>query len=236
MGLAQQIQESLNSKIDTIKFRGMKVRLFQERHQSLSGDWMGARVTEGGDLVLAVADVTGKGISAAMVARSIHALWTQAESSSVFRPDVWLAEVNRTLRSMAIGNLQTATIGVAVVGTTHLRYYSCGHLPLYYKCEVQTAGQYRAIMKPGSIVGMLTDPKIVPIEINFAAKDLVSIIIGTDGVFHRGTRTSSRELESFVADLNVNGSRAIQKIKSNDDKMLILVSRDVEDSSLKKAS
>ncbi len=236
VSLAQQIQESLNSKIDLIRFRGMQVRLFQERHQSLSGDWMGARVTESGELVLAVADVTGKGISAAMVARSIHALWAQAESHSVFRPEVWLTEVNRTLRSIALDSLQTATIGVVVVGKTHLRYYCCGHLPLYYKCKNQTAGQYRAIMRPGSIIGMLSEPYISPIEIAFAEEDLISIIIGTDGVFHRGTRTSSRELESFVSDLNTNGTRAIQKIKSNDDKMLILVSRNTEERTIKKAS
>lgn len=148
VSVAQQVQESLSSKIDSIRFRGMQVNMYQERHQSLSGDWMGARVLDNGDLVLAVADVTGKGIAAAMVARAIHALWARAESHPQFRPDMWLAEVNSTLRSMVIDHPQTATIGVAVVGIGKLSYYSCGHIPLYYKCAKLTNGRFRGVMKP----------------------------------------------------------------------------------------
>jgi len=236
VSLAQQVQESLGSKIDSIRFRGMQVNMYQERHQSLSGDWMGARVLANGDLVLAVADVTGKGIAAAMVARAIHALWARAESSTQFKPEIWLEEVNSTLRSMVVDHPQTATIGVAVVSIGKLSYYSCGHIPLYYKCAKLTDGRFRGVMKPGGIIGIDRNMVIRPVEVQFTPNDLLSVIIGTDGVFHRGTRTSPRDLEAFIADLGENGVRAIHRIPSNDDKMLIWVNRDNNETSLPVAS
>lgn len=75
-----------------------------------------------------------------------------------------------------------------------------------------------------------------PVEVQFTPNDLLSIIIGTDGVFPRGTSTSPRDLERFVADLGENGVRAIHRIPSHDDKMLIWVNRDSDETSLPVAS
>ena len=58
---------------------------------------MGARMLTNGDLVLAVADVSGKGIAASIVAQAIHTLWVQALVQENFDPEKWLHDVNNTL-------------------------------------------------------------------------------------------------------------------------------------------
>ena len=84
-----------------------------------------------GRWAIAVADVTGKGVPAAMVVQSLQCLWAQTFSEQSFDPKAWINVVNRTLFTLGSKQPHTLTLGLMMLDEGKLAYYCAGHLPLY---------------------------------------------------------------------------------------------------------
>ena len=225
MQLAQQIQDSLSPKSDSISSGRTTVRFFHRRYDILGGDWMGARILKNGDLVLAVADVSGKGIAASIVAQAIHTLWVQALVQDNFEPENWLNDVNSTLIMMGHTELHTATIGLAILTEHRVTYYSCGHVPLFLMKKTNNKTEYTPILSRGNIVGFTNELDLRPMSAALDQGSTESILLGTDGIFDRGARTKIDKIDHLLEEIEAKGSAALNNDDVRDDKLLIWVKR-----------
>jgi hypothetical protein len=221
---ARQIQDSLSPNVEILRSALATVRFFQRRYGILGGDWMGVRVQGDGSLVLGIADVTGKGLPAAMVAQSINTLWARALTKSEFDPLAWIEEVNETLLKLGSTEPHTASLGVTVVERGKLTYYSCGHVPLFLGRRAGDQLEFDSVLATGNIVGLQRDLQLSPKFVAFDAKRPIdSILMGTDGIFAKGARVKRRHLNALLAELDKEGADALGRLEAEDDKLLIWV-------------
>jgi len=225
MHIAQRVQDSLSPALKVLHWNDAEVHFYHEQQDILGGDWMGARILPSGELVLVVADVTGKGIAAAMVAQAINTLWAEAKAASFFAAEDWLRSVNRTLYDMGEKVPHTATVGLAVVGRDQLTYYSCGHTPIFIGQAQRTQNvRYRPVIAPGQVLGLSGDISFNPRRINFApGAPTPSILLGSDGVFARGSRTSSKKISAILNGIEHERLAPEAPSEAEDDRLLIWV-------------
>lgn len=222
---AKKVQQSLAPNFKTLRSKFASLTYFERRHGILSGDWLGARVSDQEEIIVAVADVTGKGIGAAMVAQTVNTLWSEESAGTTFDPISWLHRVNRTLRKLGHAEPYTATLGLAIVGENELTYFSCGHVPLYYSYLDSGMRQYGRLLARGNILGFSDDLDLNPVQVELRRIKADLLLIGTDGVFERGGITNTRKIDSLVRAVESNGNRALDAIDVADDKLLVWVKR-----------
>jgi len=221
--LAQKIQDSLSPAFNTLDWQNHQINFYQRRLEHLSGDWMGARVLSSGELILACADVTGKGIGAAMVAQAINTLWAESQVNSKFEPNSWLQHVNQILYRMGTKEPHTATLGLAVISTNDLSYYSCGHVPMFVRnIEPNSDQKFHPVSAGGNLLGLYKEIELIPTTLSFKENSsLIEVLLGSDGVFQKGNRTSSRQIESILQDFSKNKLGLNFENKFDDDRLLI---------------
>src|SRR5690606_10891442 len=126
MELAKEIQTSLEPP-PIIDFGGnMQIHTYQITHYTVGGDWMAVRENGAGDLVMLVADATGKGMQAALVVHAVQALWARFLDDPDFDPADFLDQANRTLLRLGRKKVHSMTVGIAVLSREKLTYWSAG--------------------------------------------------------------------------------------------------------------
>ncbi|MEN9836143.1 MAG: hypothetical protein RL011_2336 [Pseudomonadota bacterium] len=223
--LASQVQESLVTQFDPFQWHGLKVEYYQKKFDKLGGDWFGARILSSGELVLAVTDVSGKGVAAAMVAQAIHTLWVATLFEEGFSPESFLHSANKTLLMMGVKVPHTATMGIAVVSDDTVKYYSAGHVPLVLDYGVDAAKRFIPVIATGSILGMSPVLGLSVKQMAISAAQPKGILIGTDGIFHGGTSLRQKGLGQLLDRLDESGSDALESYGAADDKLLIWAKR-----------
>lgn len=119
----------------------------------IGGDWYDAFETEGGEIVLTIGDVTGKGIEAAR----LMVLMRQAiRVAALIAPDPKaIAETcNRLLLAEAGDRLASAFIGLLDPQTRELRYVSAGHAPPVLRLPTR---EIRRLESPSPPLGAFRD-------------------------------------------------------------------------------
>ncbi|MBM4254201.1 MAG: hypothetical protein FJ146_19725 [Deltaproteobacteria bacterium] len=223
--LASQVQESLVTQFDPFDWHGYRVEYYQKKFDKLGGDWFGARILSSGDLVLAVTDVSGKGVAAAMVAQAIHTLWVGTLFEEEFSPEAFLHSANKTLLMMGAKVPHTATMGIAVVSKQDVKYYSAGHVPLVIDYGVQEAKRFVPVIATGGILGMSPVLALSMKQIAINQAHVKGILIGTDGIFHGGTSLRQKGLGVLLDKLDTQGVEALESYGAADDKLLIWAKR-----------
>lgn len=223
--LASQVQESLVTQFDPFDWHGYRVQYYQKKFDKLGGDWFGARILASGDLVLAVTDVSGKGVAAAMVAQAIHTLWVGTLFEEEFSPEAFLHSANKTLLMMGAKVPHTATMGIAVVSKHDVKYYSAGHVPLVIDYGVQEAKRFVPVIATGGILGMSPVLALSMKQIAINQAQVKGILVGTDGIFHGGTSLRQKGLGVLLDKLDAKGVEALESYGAADDKLLIWAKR-----------
>ena len=220
MELAKEIQDSLTppSKITTPM--GAEAVFLQKKYHPLGGDWMAVRVLDNGDTVFVVADVTGKGLGAALVVHALQSLWAKSLSEPEFDIQVWLDSVNRTLLTLGQKKPHTCTIGVLVLSENKLTYYSAGHVPCYVVLGRQ---KMRVILGQGNLVGFTDSLELSPVSMNFTPGEAMTVLLGTDGALTKGSRGRLRDILALIDHVETDPSSALNANIVDDDKMLIAV-------------
>jgi len=217
---AQKIQDSFLPPPQSLVHGSIKAQFFQEKHGVLGGDWMSARFLPQGHLIGLVADVTGKGVSAALVVHAVQSLWVQASYQEDFEPVAWIKKLNKVLLTMGSRSPHSLTLGFITVMAGYLIYYSAGHVPLFL--TQRSTGKVRALGGGGTLLGIGESVHVKHVFFEWDPNDELSIFLGSDGVFPRGSRTSAREINSLDASLKgPPSSSPLENIASNDDKMLL---------------
>lgn len=125
---------------------------------------------------LIVADVSGKGVPAALLMSSFRAsLLSQRLDKG---PGEVLRQINSFLhRSVEPGRFVTAFLGVLDLGTGRLVYANAGHNPPYW---IDREGHVRALREGGLVLGLFRESAYEQAEVTLGAGDLLALF--TDGV------------------------------------------------------
>ena len=218
--LANQIQDCLTPPQRFTSPQGVEARFYQKKFHPLGGDWMALRTNQNGELIFAVADATGKGVSAALVVHAVQSLWAQALEKPNFNPRHWLESVNNTLLILGQNKPHTLTLGILVVSQTHIEYYSAGHVPAYI---FSGDSPMSLLFARGNLVGYLPSLELKPASYILNPSKTYQIILGTDGALEKGSRTRDKQVRRLAQDLRAVGQEAFNQCQSLDDKLVIII-------------
>ena len=222
--LAREIQDSFDSP-ERFIHAGFDVSLFQRKAHFLGGDWISSRRLPNGELILIVIDATGKGIGAALVVHAVQSLWALSLNAPTFDPDIWIESVNRTLLAMGRRTTQTVSLGLLIIRGSHLKFYSAGLPPLFLLAKRDGRRVVETLMGQGDILGLTDMINIKHREVDLAAEQMESILMGTDGVFPRGGLTRGKDIERLLEQVKIRGADALKSHSEPDDKILVVMHR-----------
>jgi sigma-B regulation protein RsbU (phosphoserine phosphatase) len=144
----------------------------------IGGDYYDALMPDARHLVLAIGDVSGKGIPAALfMARALSILRTEAGGASsparlVERANALLCAHNET------GMFTTLCVAALDLESGELRYSNAGHLPL---ALARAGGAFGWLVSPrGLVAGMERDARYAEATVRLAPQD--RLVFYTDGV------------------------------------------------------
>jgi len=223
--VASRIQASLAPPPSTIKTAHLTVNCYHEPHGILGGDWMATRILANGQLVIVVADVSGKGIPAAMVVQSVQALWAASLSRKDFSPMKWMTEVNQALITLGEKEPYTLTMGLLTIDELELTYYSAGHVPLYLfrDTPAEPADAIKVVHGSGNILGVAATLSVRPQVVRLPVDTSYRIVLGSDGVIDTGVRRHPKALLKLLSDVEKFGRHVIKDVPTADDKILIAI-------------
>ena len=221
--VAREIQEAFIPPPTELTTDEFAAHFFHVPHGLLGGDWLAARLLPSGAMAIAVGDVSGKGVPAAMVVQSVQSLWAQALSLPEFDPAQWLASVNDTLIAMGRKHPYTLTLGIMVLELGRLTYYSAGHVPLLLLGSPTDPQQITAIQGVGNVLGVDTNFTLKPVVVEFDTWRPHSIFLATDGVLPWQVRRKKSRILKLIEDVRSHGKTALESIEEDDDQILVWV-------------
>jgi serine phosphatase RsbU (regulator of sigma subunit) len=188
-----------------------------EPAREVGGDLFDAFPVRGrpGHVGLLVADVTGKGIAAALMMADVRAL-LHAATDNAGGPAEALARVNRILvRERATSLMVTAVLLVLDTATGTLRYAGAGHEPpLVARC----AGGIDELEAGGTILGLQDDVRFEDREAVLEPGD--ALVLYTDGITEardEGRRFyGEARLHAVVGDMCGRPAEIIMRAISDD--------------------
>jgi sigma-B regulation protein RsbU (phosphoserine phosphatase) len=156
ISIAREVQNQLfPSTLPSVP--GVEIEAICKAARSVSGDYYDFIQLSPTHVAIAIADISGKGISAALLMASLQAaLRSQAltEGSEYLSTADLVARLNRHLvRNTGDDRFATFFIAVYDSATRTLRYTNAGHLPSFLICN----GSARLLDKGGMVLGVLED-------------------------------------------------------------------------------
>jgi len=190
LSLAERVQQSLVPQ--SLRWGRAVVETAYQPVHSIGGDF-GMIVPQGEEaLTMTVCDVSGHGISSALIANRIH-----SESVSLLERGADLGDLLRGLNRFVLQHIRTTGFYFSMAAARlhrdgRLSYAGAGHPPAI--CA-RVSGQCREFMPRSAVLGLLEDavPDDPVEEINFGAGD--RLLLYTDGV----TETFNDRDEQFGA-------------------------------------
>jgi serine phosphatase RsbU (regulator of sigma subunit) len=174
--LARDIQTRLLPKsppeIEHLELAGLSLPA-----REVGGDYFDYIVVDGGQVAIAVADVSGKGVPAALLMSSFRAS-LRSQDIARLGPGEILGHVNRFVHaSVDPGKFITAFLGLLDPATGGLRYANAGHEP---PLVLSPGGGTAALSEGGLVLGMQAQARYGEARIELAPGDLLAVF--TDGV------------------------------------------------------
>jgi len=177
--LAAEIQRALQPE-DRALIPGLELQAQMRPCLEVGGDYWDVIPRGGGRWWIVIADVSGKGVPAGLVASNIQAcLWTRREDPAPLTEVV--AGINDLLCRLTRGR-KYATLILAEWDERKatLTWVGAGHPPLLLEGD----GEVREYAATGPPVGLLTDQSYQSVEAQLSAGD--TILLYTDGILEAG--------------------------------------------------
>jgi serine phosphatase RsbU (regulator of sigma subunit) len=174
--LARRIQRSFLLSEFPRRAR-VEVHAVNVSSREVSGDFYDVVPAGDEEIVLAIADVSGKGVPAALLSSMLQAS-VRTQVGTVQSPAVMMRAIN-TLACQRASTGQFATFFLAILHepTLTLRFTNAGH---NYPVLLRANGERVLLEKGGCVVGMLEGPEFEEESISLAPGDRV--VFYTDGV------------------------------------------------------
>ncbi len=178
-------------------------------HDQVGGDFYRIEALDEDRYAFFVADIVGHGVSAALYAMELRALWNEARERVSTPPAFldWLSHCVEKFTSVGMGYFATALHIVYQAGTGALVCATAGHpAPLI----VRATGTVEPMNATGPGLGLLSDPLYQPACACLDPGD--SLLIYTDGAFEiegrDGAPLSEDQFWEFVRKAGVDRGRA----------------------------
>jgi sigma-B regulation protein RsbU (phosphoserine phosphatase) len=184
LALAREVQQSLLPRTFPL-LPGFRFAAHNEPARQVGGDFYDVFVLDEGRFGLVVADVSDKGMPAALymaLSRSLllaEARRPQGASGSEASPALVLAQVNRLLRELAEPDMFVSMFyGVVDVATRRMRYARAGHdRPILLR-----AGQSVELGGRGALLGVFGPDELLLTEEELALRPGDRLALFTDGL------------------------------------------------------
>lgn len=164
----------------------------------VAGDFFDFAEPPGGGCCLLVADVSGHGVPAALVASMVKVAF-QAQAGHHDDPAAVIAGMNRMLGQRLEGRFVTAACAVVDADAGRLRYAAAGHPPLL---RVGRAGAVEPVAANGLILGIRPEARYEGAEFTLAVGD--RLVMHTDGIVEAfdaaGEEYGDARLHAFLAE------------------------------------
>lgn len=185
LAIAQEVQATL-FPVSPASVKGFEVHGVCIPARTVGGDYFDFifKTAGGAGLTLALGDISGKGISAALLMSSLHSadrafiVGLGAEEGGVPSPATLLKLLNEHLfRSTQTERYATLFLASYDAGTQRLTYANGGHLP---PLVISKDGTVRRLDCGGSVVGLMEGMEYEEATVQLAAGDL--LVAFTDGL------------------------------------------------------
>lgn len=193
--LARRIQRAFLLS-DFPELPGLEVHAVNLSSRQVSGDFYDVVPAGPGAWLLAIADVSGKGVPAALLTSMLQAsLRTQAESGG--RVAAILAAINRlVVRSAPAGKFATVFLARLDLDPLRLTYSNAGHNhPVLHRRD----GRRRPLASGGTVVGMMDGPPFAEETVALEPGD--RLVMFTDGVSEAENAAGAMYGEDRLHDL-----------------------------------
>jgi serine phosphatase RsbU (regulator of sigma subunit) len=176
LDLARRIQARLLPSAPP-RVTGLDVAGLSESAREVGGDYYDHLDLGDGRLLLVIADVSGKGVPAALLMSGFRAALMSQDLASL-APGAIAGRVNEFLnKSVEPGRFVTAFLGLIDAASGRLTYVNAGHNP---PLLLRAGGDIEWLEAGGVILGIMPDVHYVGGEATLAPGDLVALY--TDGV------------------------------------------------------
>lgn len=173
--LAAQIQQRLLPQQDP-DFSGLQIAYRAFPCHCVGGDYYDFIRLPGGSLGILIADVSGKGIPAALITSALHA-YLHALQENYVSPSVLTNRLNRLLHSSILASsFLTLTFLELQPGLQRMLYCNCGHNP----AVLIRNGEQALLQSTGTIVGMFQEAEFRQQEYELNSGD--TLLLYTDGL------------------------------------------------------
>lgn len=170
---------------------GLSLHVTYRPFQEVGGDFYDFQLIGENQLGVLIADVSGHGLPAALIASMVKTCFTAQHTQAIWADQV-LKNVNTALYGRSENQFVTAGYAVFDMGTRTLNYASAGHLPLII--VNRNSGQLTQLKPAGQLLGVLPT-----INCSAASRGLQSgdrVFLYTDGL----TECSNPDGELFGED------------------------------------
>ncbi len=197
--IARQVQERLFPKAPPA-VPGIDLAGHCRPAQTVGGDYYDFLLTPSGGLGLAIGDVAGKGIPAALLMAGLQASLRGLTLAGVVDPADLMAKLNQLIfDATPLNRFATFFYGLYDPATRRLRYSSAGHNPvLLYRAA---SGEIEWLKTPGVGLGLSRRSRYAQAECVLAPGDV--LVLYTDGV----TEARNSQDDEFGEDRLVEAVR-----------------------------
>ncbi|MEI6607148.1 MAG: SpoIIE family protein phosphatase [Verrucomicrobiota bacterium] len=195
--IAVEIQKALLPILPAPTSPHWHAAIFQQSSLTIAGDYAIARTDSAGNLVLAMIDVMGKGVSAALLA----SIFRTAFDLSLHLPasNTILETINRSL-CYQLGNLSmfiTCTVARVSADGKVLDHASAGHCPTFF---YRADGQRSFLNPSGPPLGILSDVSYTNERVALTGGE--RLVMVTDGCYEWDRRDEDCGWQEFVRHLD----------------------------------
>lgn len=177
MEIAANVQQKLfphsSHRHATVEYAGRCVAA-----RDVGGDYYDFLDIDGGTLGLAIGDVSGKGIPAALLMANLQACFRTQEPAALLHPAKLLESVNRHFfDSTAAERFATLFFGIYDDDTRRLRYVNCGHLP---PLLLRASGELERLQPTATMLGAFRNWHCFENQVELRRGD--TLVMYSDGV------------------------------------------------------
>lgn len=177
MEIARQVQAQL-FPAELPQSKQLQVYASYIPHQEVSGDYYDFISLPDGDFAFCVADVSGKGIPAALLMSNFQACLRTLMMDFTELSDV-VKKLNRHLRNSSRGErFITAFLGLYHQKDRILRYVNCGHIPPFL---LSGSGEINPLYKGCTLLGIFDELPHLEVGETFVSEDSL-LAAFTDGL------------------------------------------------------
>lgn len=174
--------------------------------EQVGGDFYDVTQIEEDKFAILIADISGHGLSAAMLAAMSHLVLKNFENDIKLSPSVFLTNLNHMLYGKLAGNFLTAFYGIIDTTKNQLLCATAGHHPPFLIHK--PTSRFSSLGVKGKILGLIPDLYYEEKTIDFGAGD--RLVLYTDGITEHASKDRLKKYDEELLSLAIQESANLE--------------------------